>query len=116
MRARAWLRTASSVVADRLSKKFFKHNPLFNALVDNVSRLAATIEPAAWFAPANVTSNIFSRDFTIQMLIALRILTRPTAKFPAAQIERGPTILIDDGTEVDEADSLHRGLETEEER
>jgi pilus assembly protein CpaF len=92
------LRTGLEVIANNLGKRLDEDNPLLNAQLPDGSRICAYIPPAVKPAPGLTIRKFTSRHFTADDLIARGTLTASLAKFLAAEVHAGKTLLISGGT------------------
>ena len=87
------------VIANRFGKKLDRDSPILNLRLPDGSRMAAMIPPVVHPQPLMTIRKFTSRDFTLDDLIARRMLTEEQARStrPAA-VRRGDNLLISGGT------------------
>jgi pilus assembly protein CpaF len=90
--------TGLEVIANRFGKKFDADSPIMNLRLPDGSRLAALIPPVVNPAPMMTIRKFTSRDFTMDDLIACKMLTTEQAKLLVDAVRRGDNLLISGGT------------------
>jgi Flp pilus assembly CpaF family ATPase len=86
------------VIANRFGKKLDADSPIMNLRLPDGSRMAALIPPVVHPRPMMTIRKFTSREFTVNDLIARKMLTGQQAALLAASVERGENVLISGGT------------------
>jgi pilus assembly protein CpaF len=92
------LLTGLEVIANRFGKKLDADSPIMNLRLPDGSRMAALIPPVVNPQPMITIRKFTSRDFTMQDLINLRMLSSEQAQQLADAVRRGDNLLISGGT------------------
>ena len=92
------LQTGLEVIANRFGKKLDADSPILNLRLPDGSRIAAMIPPVVNPRPVVTIRKFTSRNFDIEDLIRLHMLTVEQADQLAAAVRRGDNILIAGGT------------------
>ena len=92
------LDTALEVIANKFGKKLDSDSPILNLRLPDGSRLAAMIPPLVHPHPLLTIRKFTSRYFTMNDLIARRMLTGEQAAVLTNAVQRGDNILISGGT------------------
>ena len=92
------LLTGLEVIANRFGKKLDGDSPILNLRLPDGSRMAALIPPVVNPQPLMTIRKFTSRDFTMDDLIARRMLTAEQAQLLTDAIRRGHNLLISGGT------------------
>jgi pilus assembly protein CpaF len=92
------LLTSLEVIANRYGKKLDADSPIMNLRLPDGSRMAALIPPVVNPRPMLTIRKFTSRDFTIDDLIARKMLTGDQAETLSASVQRGDNLLISGGT------------------
>jgi pilus assembly protein CpaF len=86
------------VIANRFGKKLDADSPIMNLRLPDGSRMAALIPPVVNPQPMMTVRKFTSRDFTMQDLINLRMLSLEQAQQLADAVRRDDNLLISGGT------------------
>jgi pilus assembly protein CpaF len=86
------------VIASRFGKKLDADSPIMNLRLPDGSRLAALIPPVVNPSPMLTIRKFTSRDFTIDDLIARKMLTETEAEVLANSVRHGDNLLISGAT------------------
>ena len=92
------LLTGLEVIANRFGKKLDADSPILNLRLPDGSRMAALIPPVVNPQPMISIRKFTTRDFTMDDLIARRMLTAEQGEQFADAIRRGDNLLISGGT------------------
>jgi pilus assembly protein CpaF len=92
------LLTGLEVIANRFGKKLDADSPIMNLRLPDGSRMAALIPPVVNPQPMMTIRKFTSREFTMQDLIDLRMLSPEQAQQLANAVRRGDNLLISGGT------------------
>jgi pilus assembly protein CpaF len=92
------LLTGLEVIANRFGKKLDADSPIMNLRLPDGSRMAALIPPVVNPQPMMTIRKFTSRDFTMQDLINLKMLSPEQAQQLADAVRRGDNLLISGGT------------------
>ncbi len=92
------LLTGLEVIANRFGKKLDADSPIMNLRLPDGSRMAALIPPVVNPQPMMTIRKFTSRNFTIEDLIALRMVTESQAQQLVDSVRRGGNLLISGGT------------------
>jgi pilus assembly protein CpaF len=92
------LLTGLEVIANRFGKKLDADSPIMNLRLPDGSRMAALIPPVVNPQPMMTLRKFTSRDFTMQDLIDLRMLSPEQAQQLEDAVRRGDNLLISGGT------------------
>ena len=86
------------VIANRFGKKLDADSPIMNLRLPDGSRMAALIPPVVNPRPMMTIRKFTSREFTVDDLIARKMLTEQQGVELAASVQGGDNILISGGT------------------
>jgi len=92
------LLTSLEVIANRYGKKLDADSPIMNLRLPDGSRMAALIPPVVNPRPMLTIRKFTSRDFTVDDLIARKMLSEEQAETLALSVQRGDNLLISGGT------------------
>ncbi|HVJ06498.1 MAG TPA: ATPase, T2SS/T4P/T4SS family [Candidatus Saccharimonadales bacterium] len=92
------LLTSLEVIANRYGKKLDADSPIMNLRLPDGSRMAALIPPVVNPRPMMTIRKFTSRDFTVDDLIARKMLTEEQAETLVCSVQRGETLMISGGT------------------
>ncbi|MHB1938357.1 MAG: CpaF family protein [Acidobacteriaceae bacterium] len=92
------LDAALEVIANKFGKKLDADSPILNLRLPDGSRLAAMVPPVVHPHPLLTIRKFTSRHFTIDDLIARKMLTEEQAAVLTNAVYRGDNILISGGT------------------
>lgn len=92
------LQTGLEVIANRFGKKLDAGSPILNLRLPDGSRMAAMIPPVVNPRPLMTIRKFTSRDFTLEDLIRVEMLTEEQATMLTDAVREGQNILIAGGT------------------
>ena len=92
------LNAALEVIANKFGKKLDADSPILNLRLPDGSRLAAMVPPVVHPHPLLTIRKFTSRHFTIDDLVARKMLTEEQAALLTNAVHRGCNILISGGT------------------
>ncbi|MGA7155285.1 MAG: ATPase, T2SS/T4P/T4SS family [Acidobacteriaceae bacterium] len=92
------LQAGLEVIANRFGKKLDADSPIMNLRLPDGSRLAAAIPPIVNPSPLMTIRRFTSRNFTMEDLIARKMLTAEQAETLSNAVRTGDNILISGGT------------------
>jgi pilus assembly protein CpaF len=86
------------VIANRFGKKLDPDSPIMNVRLPDGSRLAALVPPVVHPSPLLTIRKFTSRGFSMDDLIARKMLSREQAQTLACAVRQGDNLLISGGT------------------
>lgn len=92
------LLTSLEVIANRFGKKLDRDSPIMNLRLPDGSRMAALIPPVVHSQPLMTIRKFTSRNFSLDDLIARKMLTEEQANLLTSSVRRGDNLLISGGT------------------
>ncbi len=92
------LMTSLEVIANRFGKKLDADSPIMNLRLPDGSRLAALIPPVVHPEPLITIRKFTSRNFSLEDLIARKMVTEEQAQILTAAVRQGDNLLISGGT------------------